>query len=358
MKKIHFKVCILILFIFFISLKAQLPIELTGKDRNISSISNIEKEVYSDVQKVLKVVGDGKNTASVIKAIDGLGKIIKQHSDYSDAYYLRAIVMFQMQKSKKYDQIISDINNSIKHQTSKIYKSAYESDADKYSMLAKVYKEMGKDSLVVEYLEKALYLGKSNPTTIFSVSNTRAEEYSESNLWNLIDFNNIIDKNPYDFRGYFFRGLYYYAFITYNQKYFSLSEADFDKGNSIDSSSALFHYFYAILWQRYSFWSERVWKDLSGQARDEYNTKVVDELNKTIQLNPQFKEAYLDRATAKLSLKQYEEAIEDYNKYLELDPENANAYNDRGLSYFNLGKYYNAIFDYDKAIEIKTARTE
>ena len=48
---------------------------------------------------------------------------------------------------------------------------------------------------------------------------------------------------------------------------------------------------------------------------------------------------------------EYQKAIEEFSQTIELDPQYAEAYYIRGHSYANLGQYERAIEDYDKAIE-------
>ena len=80
--------------------------------------------------------------------------------------------------------------------------------------------------------------------------------------------------------------------------------------------------------------------------------EAIEDLNKAIELKPDYTYAYNNRGFAYNNLGQYNRAIEDLDKAIELDPDNTYAYNNRGFAYNNLGQYNRAIEDYDKAIEL------
>ena len=62
--------------------------------------------------------------------------------------------------------------------------------------------------------------------------------------------------------------------------------------------------------------------------------------------------AFYNIGTAKYELKIYDEAIEYLNKAIELNPYFSNAYVYRGMVYYQLEKYSEALKDYNKAIYI------
>ena len=80
--------------------------------------------------------------------------------------------------------------------------------------------------------------------------------------------------------------------------------------------------------------------------------KAIADFDKAIKLNPKDAQAYYNRGVAKKTLKQYKEAIADYDKAIKLNPEDAAAYNNRGVAKRTLKQYKEAITDYDKAIEL------
>ena len=82
-------------------------------------------------------------------------------------------------------------------------------------------------------------------------------------------------------------------------------------------------------------------------------TKSMHDLNKAIELKPDYALAYQNRGGAYANLEQYPRAIKDYDKAIELKPDYGVAYKNRGNAYFSLKQYSRAIKDYDKAIELK-----
>ena len=93
-------------------------------------------------------------------------------------------------------------------------------------------------------------------------------------------------------------------------------------------------------------------RGLKKRRAGDYEGAIVD-LNKAIQLDPNFAVAYNNRGSAYNDLKQYDKAIVDYTKAIQLDPNYAVAYNNRGNAYYFLEHYDKAIADYTKAIDIE-----
>ena len=79
---------------------------------------------------------------------------------------------------------------------------------------------------------------------------------------------------------------------------------------------------------------------------------MIQDLDRTIELNPNDSVAYHNRGNAYYLLKQYERAIQDYNKAIELNLNDADAYNNRGNAYYMLKNFKSAIESYTKAIQI------
>ena len=64
-------------------------------------------------------------------------------------------------------------------------------------------------------------------------------------------------------------------------------------------------------------------------------------------------EVYYNRGTAYKNIGNYRQAIEDLNRAIEIKPDYAEAYINRGVTYNLLGSYRQAIEDLNRAIEIK-----
>jgi serine/threonine protein kinase len=84
---------------------------------------------------------------------------------------------------------------------------------------------------------------------------------------------------------------------------------------------------------------------------EEYQEAIVY-LNKAIEINPNFAEAYSKRCFAYWNVEAYQRALADGNKAIDINRNLAEAYYNRGAAYFYLGEKEKAIADYTKAIEI------
>ena len=79
---------------------------------------------------------------------------------------------------------------------------------------------------------------------------------------------------------------------------------------------------------------------------------VKRDLDKVIELAPDFVFAYYNRGNVLSALKDYRAAIVDYDRALELDPNLAEAYYNRGLTHIYLGNNQQGIQDLSKAGEL------
>ena len=75
-------------------------------------------------------------------------------------------------------------------------------------------------------------------------------------------------------------------------------------------------------------------------------------INKVIEINPNFAEAYNEKGGALNELKKLELAIESYDKAIKINPNYAEAYYNKGVVLQNSRKLESAIESYDKAIKI------
>ena len=81
--------------------------------------------------------------------------------------------------------------------------------------------------------------------------------------------------------------------------------------------------------------------------------QAIEQYDKSIELNPNYANAYNNRGTAKNSLGQHVEAIADYDEVIRLNPDHALAYTNRGVAKDSLGEHKDAITDYNQAIRLK-----
>lgn len=85
--------------------------------------------------------------------------------------------------------------------------------------------------------------------------------------------------------------------------------------------------------------------------KNNFNT-AIEYFNKAIEINPNDKYAYFNRANAYLRLKEHQNAINDYNNVIELDPTYSEAFFNRGLIYYDLKLYNKAINDYSIVLKL------
>lgn len=79
---------------------------------------------------------------------------------------------------------------------------------------------------------------------------------------------------------------------------------------------------------------------------------ALEDLNKAIELTPDYIDALLDRGNVKIGLNDNFGAVLDLNKVIELRPNDMNAYSYRGVAKEKLRDYDGAMMDFNKAIEI------
>jgi len=80
--------------------------------------------------------------------------------------------------------------------------------------------------------------------------------------------------------------------------------------------------------------------------------KVIELLNKAINIDPGYFGDYCNRGIAHADLGQYDRAIQDYDQAIRLDPNHGISYGNRGSTYTDLGQYDRAIQDFDQAIRL------
>lgn len=79
----------------------------------------------------------------------------------------------------------------------------------------------------------------------------------------------------------------------------------------------------------------------------------MEAYSKAIEIDSQYKEAYIGCGNAYRELKEYDKALDKYKAALKLDPDYAEAYGNIAYIYGLRGKYEMAVEQYDKALELK-----
>jgi tetratricopeptide (TPR) repeat protein len=92
-------------------------------------------------------------------------------------------------------------------------------------------------------------------------------------------------------------------------------------------------------------------RGIEYMATQKYNM-AIDDLNKAIELNPQYANAYYNLGIISRNEGKFDRALEDYSKAIVLKPDYYNAYTNRGEVYILKGEYSDGIQDLNKAIEL------
>jgi tetratricopeptide (TPR) repeat protein len=79
---------------------------------------------------------------------------------------------------------------------------------------------------------------------------------------------------------------------------------------------------------------------------------VKRDLDKVVELAPDFIYGYYNRAAVLSTLKDYRAALADYDKVIQLDEKNADAYYNRGLTHIFLGNNRQGVHDLSQAGEL------
>ena len=79
--------------------------------------------------------------------------------------------------------------------------------------------------------------------------------------------------------------------------------------------------------------------------------KALQDLNKTIELMPDYASAYNNRGLVREKMEHYEEALEDFSKAIQLE-ESPIAYYNRGNTYYELKEYDKALENYKHILQI------
>lgn len=100
--------------------------------------------------------------------------------------------------------------------------------------------------------------------------------------------------------------------------------------------------------------SGQYWIDTNDEHYYEY---AMENLNKCIEINKQYTDAYMDRANLYALKLDFQDAVVDYTTVIHLDPRNINAYYFRGLGYKTFGYKSEAIADLQMVLELNPDAT-
>jgi tetratricopeptide (TPR) repeat protein len=155
----------------------------------------------------------------------------------------------------------------------------------------------------------------------------------------LSDFNKAIELNPNFIDAYYNRGKYY------GRSGDSISAiSDFELLIKIDPSNYEYYYYLALS-------AGQQWIKTNETQEDYYNL-ALQNLNKCIEINDTFVEAYLDRGSLYGMKHNFTDGVNDYSQVIALDPNNVKAYYFRGLAYMTYGYKDEAISDFQKVLQL------
>lgn len=94
------------------------------------------------------------------------------------------------------------------------------------------------------------------------------------------------------------------------------------------------------------------YRDAVAYYKEGQHQKAIDQFSLAIQVNPDFADAYGERARTYLVMGQYHKALEDFGEAIRLNSGKATYYLLRGLTYSRLDQDAKAIVDYSEAIRL------
>lgn len=315
------------------------PPELTGAPKQIRQLTAAERQIF-------EIIGHLKDENEAKAALPALDKLIQEHSDYSDAYFLRAYVNGCMLNTKDFSQLTSDIRAAKAHPGAAVY-----NEMDYESLLGKIANEKSNYAEAIGHLENAMKKDPDNGDRMFNIEGIEPERTSKFCIWNLSDLDNLVAKFPTDYRSWLFRGLYYEFFTTFKEDWYQIAAHNFRRAALLNPKSALPEYYTGRLYDKASFWTKKAWASDAG--RDEPIRKAIQAYTSAIQIEPKFWRTYEQRASGYLNLKQYSQAIKDFDMVLTLNPEYVSAVSDRGVAKLDSGQYFAATIDLGEAIRLK-----
>jgi hypothetical protein len=219
------------------------PLNLaSGPDAEVKAAipSEAEKSMYKDLRDCMEFLKNPKDQERFKQGLQKLDKFIVEHPDYCDGYYMRSLCLYDLPGSKDYTKILDDLNTAIKLHSATTPNSAYENTAAMYAWRAKIQKERGNLQGAIEDLETAINI---NHRDAIRPSAASPKDNPEQGYWGKNDFDEIIKKNPKDYRGFLFRAVYYCNFgILLKPEDYKSAIADLNKTIALNPKCAKAHY--------------------------------------------------------------------------------------------------------------------
>jgi tetratricopeptide (TPR) repeat protein len=95
------------------------------------------------------------------------------------------------------------------------------------------------------------------------------------------------------------------------------------------------------------------WETQCAKSKSVGNDReAVDCYSKAIDADPDFWQAYANRANSLLKIKEYQAALSDVDKVILINPSYGNAYNSKGAIYYYMKDYEKAVENFTRSIEM------
>lgn len=296
------------------SVAREIEILRNEKSREME-ITNINKGIADDLQELKRLKRDaskGKLDEKKSQEYDKKVKQLRVKEFYESGYNLL--------ENRQYSKSLAILTKCIEED------SQYE---DAYIQRGKAYAALGQHEKAIADFSKSISL---NIKSVKAYA-LRGDAYLRIAMRKKAfdDFNKAFELNPKDAESLSLRG------IAYAQSD-NLVQAKEDAEEAILLDPKLWRSYYALA-------------IINGKMGDPYLN--IDNLNKTIQLNPYAKEAYVDRGIAlEERLKDSQAAKNDYNTAINMAQEGIDSLKANAKAFFKLHKLDESIYNATKYINI------
>jgi tetratricopeptide (TPR) repeat protein len=281
--------------------------------------------------------------------------------------FLSLILVSCSKISKYYDRKGDNLFNEERYSESiKAFNKALNfnpKNIDAFHSLGRVYENMGDYKTAIKYYSEALSID-----TVFALA-YRSRGFARYKIQDLnhaledylislnIDSNNA---TAYQNAGAIYKELcefekareFFYISLKYEPNHWgvidNLAGIEFDLGNYDSCVSLCYKVIGHLTENRDSPYGTL---GLAYTALGRWDSSVVN-LNRAIELKPDFATYYNNRGYSLVPLKRYSEALMDYNKAISLDSLNPNVFLNKADLFYATSDYIKAIENYDKGISL------
>jgi protein O-mannosyl-transferase len=175
----------------------------------------------------------------------------------------------------------------------------------------------------------------------------RGKEYRDRKQYDkaIADFNNALRLNPTDGETYKSRGRCYFEMVM--NKSAGGRDKEFLQQAISDFTIGL----------KYPFDKPKARAEMLANRGAAYaalgnNDAALADLNASVEIDPENKNAYKNRSVVYFNLGKYENAIKDYTSFIQFDKSDVSIWYSRGMLYRSFGKFDDAISDLNRALQL------